>query len=478
MIKIEIRKDEAHPEGEFFYDLWVLALNFYPGHVCKVIAREDWSDRKGYPLACYVDDICILSELLPEDYNRNTVKQTLYRAFVRYSGRKRAWGILTGVRPTKIPLRMIRNGLSSEQIMESLKNEYLVRRDKRKLAMDVAWREYELTKDLDHERGYNLYIGIPFCPSICHYCSFSSCDYGKYRDRIGDYLQALEKEMVFAGQHFKDRELHSIYVGGGTPTALNEGELQTFLEMVHRYFPVADAAEFSLEAGRPDSISGEKLIIMKNAGVTRISINPQTMKQQTLDVLGRKHTVEQVREVFRMSREAGFDNINMDLIAGLPGEDEVDFYSTMNQVTEMEPDSVTVHTLVIKRASRLRREQMEQGDGPLPEDTLIPVLQTFSEQLLREQGYVPYYMYRQKNKAGTSRNTNQENVAYARPGKECLYNILMMEEMEDIVALGSGGSSKHVFPRENRMERVESVKNVEQYIDRIDEMIERKRREF
>ena len=271
------------------------------------------------------------------------------------------------------------------------------------------------------------------------------------------------------------KKLHTIYVGGGTPTSLNEEQLQRLMDMIWRYLPLSETTEFTVEAGRPDSITREKLQILKKAEVSRISINPQTMKQHTLDLLGRRHSVEQVKEVFAMAREMGFENINMDLIVGLPEEDEVDFARTMMQVNDLNPDSVTVHTLVIKRASRMRREQLEQGEKMYPEDTLIPVLQRTSEEMLRSYGYEPYYMYRQKNKSGTTRNTNQENVAYARPGKECLYNIFIMEELETIVALGSGGSTKYVIHEDNRMERIENVKSVDDYISRIDEMIERKK---
>lgn len=473
MIRFEIKENNAHP-GEFSYDLKALALSFFPDKDCQVTEREDWADKKGYPIRCRLDEEELLAGELPEGYTKNSVKEVVYKAFVKACGRTLPWGILTGIRPAKIPLRMLMEGKPREEIEKILCEEYLVSKGKIRLAVDVAEKEYQLTKNFDHEKGYNIYIGIPFCPSICQYCSFSSYDYERYKDRADDYLTALEKEMAYVCKKFSGAELHTVYVGGGTPTSLSESQLKRLMDMVHRYLPLEQAVEFTVEAGRPDSISEEKLQIMKEAGVTRISINPQTMKQHTLDLLGRKHTVEQVKEVFHMAREQGFDNINMDLIVGLPEEDEVDFYNTLMQLRKLAPDSVTVHTLVIKRASRMRREQMEQGGGIRPEDTLIPILQNESSDLLREHGYEPYYMYRQKNKAGTTRNTNQENVAYAKPGKECLYNIFIMEEMETIVALGSGGSTKHVIHGENRMERVENVKSVDDYIARIDEMIDRK----
>lgn len=476
MVQFEIKKNDAHP-GEFAYDLRALAQNFYPELACQILEKEEWSKYVGYPVKCVVDGDVILEENLPEGYDKNTVKATVYHAFVKKTGRTLSWGILTGIRPAKIPLRMKMEGKTKEDIMSSLCEEYLLSPGKARLAYDVAAKEYELVKDFDHENGYNLYIGIPFCPSICQYCSFSSYDYKTYQGKVDAYLGALEKELAFVTRMAEEEKktLHTIYIGGGTPTSLNEEQLQYLMDMVHRYLPISEVAEFTVEAGRPDSITKEKLQILKNSQVSRISINPQTMKQHTLDLLGRRHSVEQVKEVFLWAREIGFDNINMDLIVGLPEEDEVDFAQTMMQVHELEPDSVTVHTLVIKRASRMRREQLEQGEKIYPEDTIIPVLQRASEEELRGFGYEPYYMYRQKNKAGTSRNTNQENVAYAKPGKECLYNIFIMEELETIAALGSGGSTKYVIHDENRMERIENVKSVDDYISRIDEMIERKK---
>lgn len=468
MIQFEIKSNE------FSYDLKALALSFFPEQPCEVAVREEWSENPGYPLRCRMDDREILHEELEEDYTKNKVKELVYRTFTEISGQRLPWGILTGIRPAKIPLRMIMEGKERQEILSVLREEYLVSGRKANLAMDVAEKEYELVKEFDHEKGYNIYIGIPFCPSICQYCSFSSYDVGRYKDKIDDYLTALEKEMAYVGQRFAGRELHTIYVGGGTPTSLTAEQLQRLMNAIHRFLPVDEAAEFTVEAGRPDSITGEKLHVMKAAGVTRISVNPQTMKQHTLDLMGRKHTVRQVKEIYALARKEGFDNINMDLIVGLPEEDEVDFQNTLLQIQQMNPDSVTIHTLVIKRASRMRREQMEQGGEIRPEDTLIPILQTGSDSFLRENGYEPYYMYRQKNKAGTTRNTNQENVAYARPGKECLYNIFIMEELETIVALGSGGSTKCVYHGENRMERIENVKSVDDYITRIDEMIKRK----
>lgn len=475
MVLFEVKKNIEHP-GEFTYDLRALAQSFYPEFACQILEIGEWAEDEGYPVKCSVDSDVILDARLPAGYTKNSVKAVVYQAFARKTEKVLPWGILTGIRPAKIPLQMFLNGKGKQEVFETLCKEYLLVDAKAQLALDVALKEYELIKDYEHTQGYNLYIGIPFCPSICQYCSFSSYDYITYKDKVESYLAALEKELIYVAKRAKEenKKLHTIYVGGGTPTSLNEQQLKRLMDMIHCYLPVNDEVEFTVEAGRPDSINREKLQILKDADVSRISINPQTMKQHTLDLLGRRHSVEQVKEVFYLAREVGFDNINMDLIVGLPEEDEVDFAKTMMQIHELDPDSVTVHTLVIKRASRMRREQMEQHADMYPEDTLIPVLQRASGEMLRDYGYEPYYMYRQKNKAGTSRNTNQENVAYAKPGRECLYNIFIMEELETIVALGSGASTKYVIHGENRMERIENVKSVDDYISRIDEMIERK----
>ncbi len=468
MIQIEIKSNE------FAYDLRSLAMAFFPGEQCRVTEYEPWRTKETYPIRCQIDGRVIWEADFPVPYEKNQVKRRFYRILSGCAKKELPWGILTGVRPSKIPLRMLREGVSPDDIKSRMAGEYLCRSDKVQLALDVAVREHELTAGVLTGDGISLYIGIPFCPSICAYCSFSSYPVKQYEDRVDLYLDALEKEMVYVSEKIRDRKLHSVYVGGGTPTALTEAQFSRLLAMVKACFPTACEGEYTVEAGRPDSITEGKLRSMKEYGVGRISVNPQTMKQRTLERLGRHHTVEQVKEACRLARQAGFENINMDLIVGLPGETMEDFRQTLEEVWRLQPDSVTVHTLVIKRASRMRREQMEQGDRIFEEDGSIPLMQECAERFCRERGLNPYYMYRQKNKASSSRNTNQENVAYARAGKECLYNILMMEELETIIALGSGGSSKVVYGWENRVERIENVKSVDDYISRINEMIERK----
>ena len=319
---------------------------------------------------------------------------------------------------------------------------------------------------VDYENGYSLYIGIPFCPTTCLYCSFTSFPIGKWQGRTELYLNALFREMEYVAEKMRGRVLDTIYFGGGTPTSLSPEDLDAILNKVESTFPMDQVKEFTVEAGRPDSITREKLEVLRKHGITRISINPQTMKQETLDLIGRRHTVEQVKETFRLARELGFDNINMDLIVGLPEEDEEDVRATMEEIKKLGPDSLTVHSLAIKRAARLNMFREKYGNLKI---TGTQEMIDMTARYAKEMGMEPYYLYRQKNMAG-----NFENVGYSTPGKACIYNILIMEEKQTIMACGAGTTTKVVFPAENRLERAENVKEVEQYIDRVEEMLLRK----
>ena len=353
--------------------------------------------------------------------------------------------------------------------MEYMQDTYFISEEKGELAIEIAKREKALLDTLHYEDGYSLYIGIPFCPTTCLYCSFTSYPIVSWKKRMGEYLSALEKEIDFVAESYGDKVLDSIYIGGGTPTTLEAEELERLLNKIKSSLDLSQLKEFTVEAGRSDSITPEKLKVLKENGVTRISVNPQTMKQETLDLIGRRHTVTQVKEAFSMAREAGFTNINMDLILGLPGENAEDVKNTMEEVSRMKPDSLTVHSLAIKRASRLSRWIEENGITTLnnTDETMQLTMDG-----AREMGMVPYYLYRQKNMSG-----NFENVGYAEEGKFGIYNILIMEEKQTIVALGAGTITKRVYP-DGRIERCDNVKDVALYIEKIDEMIERKRKLF
>jgi len=387
------------------------------------------------------------------------------------------WGTMTGVRPTKIPMNELLLGKSREEVEQSLERWYCCTEEKKKLCLGIALREAELLKNIDFEEGFSLYIGIPFCPTTCLYCSFPSYPMNSFGHLAGEYLQALKKEIHAAAKQCMGRKLTSIYIGGGTPTALTAGQLDELLACICECFPIEKNFEFTVEAGRPDSISAEKLTVLRNYGVERISVNPQTMQQKTLDLIGRRHSADDAKKAFWMAREAGFTNINMDLIIGLPQETIVEFSDTLEQIQELNPDSITVHSLVVKRASALRSLLEERGDF-LAEEKFrreqMEQMLALAEEFAKAEGYVPYYMYRQKNSAGHFGSSGQENIGYAREGKECLYNILIMEEVQTIVALGAGSITKRVYP-DGRIERCDNVKDVAQYIERIGEMIERKR---
>ena len=404
--------------------------------------------------------------------NKDTIKYALYQLLVKLTGRTLPWGNLTGIRPAKLAMGMIESGMKNTEAAREMRERYLVSPQKTALAITIANREREILKDIDYENGYSLYIGIPFCPSICLYCSFSSYPLKVWEKRTDEYVEALCREVRETALMMKGRKLDTIYIGGGTPTTLLPHQIRKLLDTVGEAFGYEGLAEFTVEAGRPDSITREKLMAIREYPVTRISVNPQTMNQETLDIIGRRHTVEQTKNAFHLARKAGFDNINMDLIVGLPGEDITKVQHTLDEVKALGPDSLTVHALAIKRASRLRQEQ-RSGEGFTGHTASAGDFTAMIDAAYRcagEMGLVPYYLYRQKNMAG-----NFENVGYAEVDKAGIYNILIMEEKQPIIALGAGGSSKLVFAHGKRIERVENVKDVSNYISRIDEMIERKR---
>lgn len=401
---------------------------------------------------------------------RNVFKRMMYDMLKKLTGRELPWGTLTGVRPTKIVYTLLEDGKNDHEIRDYLKKEYYVSEKKGDLAIKVASNEKRLLEKLDYNNGYSLYAGIPFCPTTCLYCSFTSYPLAVWKDRVDTYVDAMLKELEFTSRLMKDKKLDTFYMGGGTPTTLEPEQLDRVLSFFEEHFDTTGLKEYTIEAGRPDSITRDKLLIMKKHGVDRISINPQTMNDDTLKLIGRHHTVEQIKEAFTLARECGFDNINMDLIIGLPGETREHIERTMREIALLAPDSLTVHSLAIKRAARLNIFWEKYKDYAMVNtDDII----NMTADCAAAMGMEPYYLYRQKNMAG-----NFENVGYSKPGREGIYNILIMEEKQTIMAVGAGASTKVVFPEENRIERVENVKDVTTYIENIDEMIDRKRRFF
>ena len=396
---------------------------------------------------------------------RRLCKQTLYDLLKEITGIQPPWGSLTGVRPTHLMLEALEEGLTPEAAIERLAADFDVAPDRAALLAEIAAEQRKLPKPGDE--WMDVYIGIPFCTTRCAYCSFSSGEIGD-GSLIEPYMASLTREMRACAEILKNsgRKLRALYVGGGTPTALPQGAFEQLMEETVRCFP--GAMEYTVEAGRPDTLTWEKLRAIRNAGIGRISINPQTMNDRTLEIIGRAHTAQQVREAYALAREEAIPHINMDVIAGLPGENEADFAHTMEEARKLRPESLTVHTLAIKRSSRMSLE-----NHPLPDGNMTARMVEAGRETARAMGMAPYYLYKQKYMAG-----NLENTGYALPGHACLYNVDIMEETSHILAMGAGGISKRIWPEEGHITRAPNVSNILEYISRTDEMIGRKRELF
>ncbi|MCT4598020.1 MAG: coproporphyrinogen dehydrogenase HemZ [Vallitalea sp.] len=435
-------------------------VSYYEDGILKTVASFDKSiiDKMPY------------DSLEQRKISKRLLKNLTYKVAAEITNKNLPWGILTGIRPTKIVHDLIKKyGKNYEIIRKILREEYLISDEKIHLMLEIAESEIKIL-ETNKNNEINIYIGIPFCPTKCLYCSFTSYPINKWMSHVVQYLEALEQEMRYVSESLTSKKVKSIYVGGGTPTSVNAEQLEMLMKMINKYFDVKSIEEFTVEAGRPDTINANKLNILKKYGVTRISINPQTMNNKTLDIIGRRHTVDDIFYAFSLARKAGFNNINMDLILGLPGETYDDVKETMNQIRKLNPESITVHTMAIKRASRLK-ETIDKYD--LTKDITIREMIDMVYKEAKSMNLNPYYMYRQKNMVG-----NYENVGYCVKGLECIYNVEIIEEAQSIIALGAGSVSKIVYKEENRIERIENVKNVEQYISRVNDMIERKRKFF
>lgn len=469
-------------ETLYTYNLYHITKAFFPNAEIKQCVDAEQEPLVRIELddgSCFLLDAKEFEENKKKEdaqEKKKIVTKMVYRFLSEKTGQEMAWGMLTGVRPTKLAMHQMENGMNEAQAKAFLQEVYCVSEKKARLAVDIACREKALLSKLDYLNGFSLYVGIPFCPSICSYCSFSSSPIDVWSPRMDDYLKALCIELHHIAKETEGKTLNTIYIGGGTPTTLTAKQLEKLLNVVDELFlneeRGAELLEYTVEAGRPDSITKEKLEVLCSHPVTRISVNPQTMQQKTLDLVGRKHSVQAVKDIFHLARELGFDNINMDLIAGLPGENAEDMRDTLRQIEELSPDSLTVHSLAIKRAARMAQEQ------PVRDlHTEITEMVEDAAKTAEKLGLVPYYLYRQKNIAG-----NFENVGYAKADKAGIYNILIMEEKQTIYAAGAGATTKIVLPekiktengKETNLIRIENVKNIEEYIARIDEMIKRK----
>ena len=472
--------------SKFENDVRALLMAFFPGEKISVaptestdyflnVCFENVTDEKpfGTEIFCefFENEKAAASGRTPTDtadkkMARDQLKRLVYKLLCSAEKTELPWGTLTGIRPTKTAMALLEDGMSEEALYTYFKDNFKISDEKYRLCTTVARNEKRLLEPLDYKHSYSLYAGIPFCPTICAYCSFSSYPLKAWQGKVDDYLSAMFKEIEVMSERFRNKQLLSFYMGGGTPTSLTAGQMDRLLTKLEDCFHIGEAKEITIEAGRPDSITPEKLSVIKAYGIDRISINPQTMNQKTLDIIGRRHTVDDVYKAFEMARNAGFTNINMDLIAGLPGENYEDFCHTTEAIKALAPESLTVHALAIKRAAALNKEETYRMRTGVAETNAM-ISEGFKS--AQAMGMAPYYMYRQKNIAG-----NLENVGYAKPGREGLYNMLIMEEKQSILAIGAGASTKMVIHDEDRIERIENVKSVKDYIERIDEMLARK----
>ena len=393
------------------------------------------------------------------------VKKTINEVFKRALGTNLPWGLITGIRPSKMVRELSESGMSMSDIKNRFESVYECNSDKTELAISVAQKEKALI-DTMPQNSISLYVGIPFCPTRCLYCSFTSQSI-KFSNKLTEpYMDALSKEIAYVAKIIKDRGLtiDTIYVGGGTPTAISEKQLDRLLSEMSLNFDFSKLREFTFEAGRPDTINEDKLKIIRNYDISRISINPQTMNQKTLDIIGRCHTPYDILSTYDLAVKHGFGHINTDIIAGLPEETEADFENTLREIEKLNPQSVTVHTMSIKRGSYL--DEKYSTYTPSASKTVNNMLKA-ADDVMKRLNKSPYYMYRQKNMLG-----NLENVGYCNTGHECLYNIYIMEEVQTIFALGAGASTKIIDG--SKIERIFNVKEVSEYINRIDEMLKRK----
>lgn len=480
---------------EYTYELMELVKLFFPPEEINIVVKDTWGDfeaNQGEAILItkvMLDDkhISVYTSLQGKGYSidhgdeainngnnihntkklsKHLIKKSVYKLLSKYTNKELPWGILTGIRPTKLVHEMMEKGLDDNEIIINLTEGYFLDADKAILLLQVAKKEHPIIYPIKEDM-VSMYISIPFCPSRCIYCSFPSNILDKFKHLQQPYVDSLIVELEKTSSMLKKHGkcLETIYIGGGTPSTLTPAQMKQLLMTIKNSFDLSQLKEYTFEAGRPDTIDAEKLKILKDMEINRLSINPQTMNDCTLEAIGRRHTVAELKEAYYLAKEMGFDNINMDLIIGLPGENAAMVEKTMEEIAAIGPVSLTVHTLAIKRASRLKEETNSHQVSEDEAEKMLEITQRYAALM----GLFPYYMYRQKQILG-----HLENIGYCKDGYEGIYNIQIMEEKQTIIALGAGAVSKIVFPSENRLERVPNVKNLQDYIERVDEMVERK----
>lgn len=414
-----------------------------------------------------------IAELNEKEYFKqikNAISQSYLMVLEDYTGIIQKWGILTGIRPTKLLHRHIQNNVSAEFAHQALKDEYLISDEKIALMQKIIDRQLTVIPDLyDLKKEVSIYIGIPFCPTKCAYCTFPAYAINGRQGSVSSFLGGLHYEINKIGEWLKENNIRitTVYYGGGTPTSITAEEMDMLYEQMHASFPDVDKIrELTVEAGRPDTITPEKLAVLNKWKIDRISINPQSYTQETLKAIGRHHTVEETIDKYHLARKHGMNNINMDLIIGLPGEGIQEFQHTLDQTQALMPESLTVHTLSFKRASEMTRNRAKYK---VAERSEVESMMHMAEKWTKDFGYVPYYLYRQKNILG-----NLENVGYSKPNKESIYNIMMMEELQTVIGIGCGASSKFIHPVTGKITQFSNPKDPKTYNDSFEDYTNRK----
>ncbi len=402
-----------------------------------------------------------------DKYIRIGIKKSLYNTLISLSQSKIPWGILTGIRPVKIVHDLLDKNIDENEIIRVLTEEYKLYIDKARLILNIGKKQGEYIYPLNNDR-YSLYVSVPFCPTRCLYCSFPALPIVRYENYVKEYVSKVIYEIENISRLMVGKKINTVYIGGGTPTAIPPIELEKIIQTIYNKFGQKNIKEFTVEAGRPDTITKDYLRMLNKNKVGRISINPQTMNNDTLRLIGRQHKAEDIVKTFNLAKEIGFDVINMDLIVGLPSEEVEHIKNTLGEIQRLDPENLTVHTLSVKKGSKFKETIDEYS---LQSQDVLSAMLNETIEYSKRMGLEPYYLYRQKQILG-----NFENIGYCKPKKECIYNIAMMEEKETIMAAGMGSVSKIFFPEENRIERVPNFKDLREYLERTDELIENKKR--
>lgn len=461
----------------FHFELENLTRLFFPNE--KITVIRDFSEPQPPYIYTEVSDKITISvnigsfnksetvvKKLTDDDNELVSAQLLYKLLCDFTGLTQPWGILTGVRPVKL-LRRLAEESNEEQAVKKFEKDFFVSNEKIALSRETEHNERKIL-ELSKPESFSLYVGIPFCPSRCSYCSFVMASIERAEKLIEPYTKLLCEEIKRTAEiaNKLGLRLETVYFGGGTPTTLSAEQLDTVLRTVNKSFDMSTCREFTVEAGRPDTIDIAKLFALKENKVDRISINPQTVNDEVLKTIGRKHTAQQFFDAFELARKCGFDNINTDLIAGLPTDTTESFKNSLDSIVRLNAECITVHTLCMKRASRLTTEGVTLD---LQQARDAREMLAYTQNILGQNEYIPYYMYRQSRMVG-----NLENVGWSKKGFESLYNVYVMDETHTILACGSGGVTKLKRNNPDYLERIFNFKYPYEYIDRFDELIQRK----